>query len=166
MMSTTETIFKDQLQLRKVQIKEPGQIRALQWRYETKCANKILQSWPILANCPQMTKKWSKKSTGNSFVRKIAGCKSNVKVEVATINFSRPSPFVRMKSFFSTVSSCQETVAFSLTVTLPSLFHIHRPGSLMNLHFRAQSAEGYEINRTSTNYAEQKKNRKYFRGSN
>ena len=80
-----------------------------------------------------------------------------ISVEVATINFSRPSPFVRMKSFFSTVVSCQETVAFSLTVTLPSLFHIHRPGSLMNLHFRAQSAEGYEINRTSTNYAEQKK---------
>ena len=62
MMSTTETIFKDQLQLRKVQIKEPGQIRALQWRYETKNANKILQSWPILANCPQMTKNDQKRA--------------------------------------------------------------------------------------------------------
>lgn len=32
----------------------------------------------------------------------------------------------------------------------------------MNLHFRAQSAEGYEINRTSTNYAEQKKTENTF----
>lgn len=32
----------------------------------------------------------------------------------------------------------------------------------MNLHFRAQSAEGYEINRTSTKYAEQKKTENTF----